>query len=279
LVGLDVAAGSHVLEIADVLVPVVVEQAGNHQVEVDLPADLPEGFVFVVGGDLKPAPTEPDGAAGELVAVRSFAVSELPTTFAQYLDFLASMPPEEAQEHVPRALGHGPLAHWQDGWRLDVSALFADEAPACSECLSVVGIGWDDAVAYCDWRSAVLGRVARLPREHEWERAALAGDGRRFPWGDSFEPGFANWRGAQPGPPRLQPVGSFPTDRSLFGVRDMAGGAAEWCLDLWQGHRDLRVVRGAHWATQPRVVAADRAGRHRDERSGAVGFRVVLELS
>ena len=90
-----------------------------------------------------------------------------------------------------------------------------DEHPA-------LGVPWRSALLYAKW----AGRA--LPTEAEWERAARGDDDFRYPWGHG-QPVFGRTREAG----QIDPVMSYRTDRSPFGVYDLAGNAAEWTGQSW----------------------------------------------
>jgi sulfatase modifying factor 1 len=112
----------------------------------------------------------------------------------------------------------------------------------------VVGINWNQANAFCDWRTKYLNTFYsdieeptvtsfRLPTEYEWEYAARGGrDQSMYPWGGpyirnakgcalaNFKPGrgeYSSDGGVYP----IRVASYFPND---FGLYDMAGNLAEW---------------------------------------------------
>ena len=112
----------------------------------------------------------------------------------------------------------------------------------------VVGVSWEQAVAFCEWRTftyqnaitlppgQVIARF-RLPTEGEWEYAARAGKSEnKYPWSTdelkdskdcfmaNFKPGDGNY--TEDGHLITARVGSFAPNE--FGLYDMAGNVAEW---------------------------------------------------
>jgi serine/threonine-protein kinase len=144
--------------------------------------------------------------------------------------------------------------------------------------LPAVGVSWDDATAWCRWASEGRGIDLRLPTENEWEKAARGVDGRRFPWGNSYDATFANWVGSRPMFSQLEPTGTYQTDETVYGVRDMCGGATNWCSNWFKRDQNTRAHRGNHWSTATARSMAERSGTFPKTCSGTMGFRVARSL-
>lgn len=139
----------------------------------------------------------------------------------------------------------------------------------------VVLVSHDDAQAYAAWLSRVTGRHWRLPTEVEWEKAARGIDGRRFPWGDAFNP--TRLASNDAGPFDSVPVGSYPAGASPFGMLDGAGLVFEWTAT--SDGADRYIVKGGSWDDKGCGVCrpAARHARPADLRHIIVGFRLVRD--
>jgi eukaryotic-like serine/threonine-protein kinase len=115
----------------------------------------------------------------------------------------------------------------------------------------VMGVSFFDAEMFASWLARKESAPIRLPTEHEWEKAARGADGRFFPWGNGFDPSFCKMSLSRPGRPQPEPVGSFPVDESVYGMRDAAGAIREWTDSFYDPGRETRTLRGGAWYFNP----------------------------
>jgi formylglycine-generating enzyme required for sulfatase activity/tRNA A-37 threonylcarbamoyl transferase component Bud32 len=169
-------------------------------------------------------------------------------------------------------------------------------------------VTWDEANDFCrkltesekEQKWMRKGWAYRLPTEAEWEYAARAGTDTSFAFGDHivfekqalFRPMENDLIGMGAGfkPPDFpQEVGK--TEANGFGLHDMHGNVAEWCLDWYKpgypvdgqqdnptgpSSGDKRVVRGGSFKDPATGVrSASRTGIRPGERNDNVGFRIV----
>jgi formylglycine-generating enzyme required for sulfatase activity len=139
----------------------------------------------------------------------------------------------------------------------------------------VVLVSHADAEAYAAWLARETGERWRLPTEIEWEKAARGADGRRFPWGDAYDPAKLNSHDL--GPFDTVPVGSFPGGASPFGLLDTAGQVFEWTAT--PGNPGRFLVKGGSWDDKGCGVCrpAARHTRPAEIKHILIGFRLINE--
>jgi serine/threonine-protein kinase len=300
----------------DVRYPLMLARGAHHEVDVNLytSEEIGEGFVLVpggpaiLGGDLdaiEPLPRQD-------VVVADFAIAKFAVTMREYCAFLEDVDrtdPRLADKRAPHdmtnALGARTRRVAGGRWEPDPTIIEGEARrmfPAGEGHewnVAAYLVDWFDAVAYCKWRAARDGTAVRLPTEAEWEKAARGTDGRFYPWGDRFDPTFCHMRESRPHAPQPEPIGTFPTDESPYGVRDMAGCMREWAsdstgertseqllaeaepaLDTPRGDSSMRRVRGGCWNADGKWArAATRgAGHFALTRGTGLGFRVAKTL-
>jgi sulfatase modifying factor 1 len=238
---------------------------------------------------------------------RAFWMARVEVTRRQFATFVEQTGYVSDAERAGWSHGMGENGRWRQVAGID----WRDPGFPQSDSHPVVCVSLHDALAFCRWLSDHEGRTYRLPTEAEWEYACRAGRTTPYAWGDSVfdEQPRANaadkaWTEQFPdavgfpwndGCVFTSPVGRFSSN--AWGLFDMHGNVAEWCLDRFEpygldavadvvdaealsaGDPAPRVMRGGSFAASPAFCRA----AHRDAGPpGAsfvtVGFRVVMEV-
>jgi formylglycine-generating enzyme required for sulfatase activity len=233
MIRIAIRAGGRVREFTRVLGPL-----GRVRISfLDPPSvDPAAGMVQIAAGTLQlPADGAPSSLAGRAIDIPAFWIDRCEVTVGEYRTFLA-------------ATGRVPPKAWD---RLD---------PNLHERLPVVGVSWDDAVAYAEWAGK------RLPTYPEWALAARGSGSspRLFPW--IGEGPFGNCRA--PNDHERSPDGVFaaylrhavavdryPESCTPEGVFELFGNVAEWTespgVDRSDGgliaRMDTRIAAGSEW--------------------------------
>lgn len=158
----------------------------------------------------------------------------------------------------------------------------------------VVGVSWEEAVAYTEWLSRKTGQRYRLPSEAEWEYAARGGTTTSYWWGVGSPASRALCLdcGTRWDQVSTAPVASFPPNP--FGLFDTAGNVYEWTADCYHHNYkgapadgsarnepgcEYRVVRGGGFKSPAGAMRSHSRNRFAaDAEVDMVGFRVARDL-
>jgi sulfatase modifying factor 1 len=178
----------------------------------------------------------------------------------------------------------------------------------------VVGVKWDQAKAFCNWRTkkkndylrdkkAASVPVFRLPTEAEWEYAARGGlQFATYPWGTGgtrsdrgcFLANFKPVRGDYAVDGALYTVEAKSYNANDYGLYNMAGNVSEWTSTAYNGasyylsstmnpnvedrKNKRKIVRGGSWKDVAYFLeVGTRDFEYADTARSFIGFRTVQD--
>ncbi|MEW5722770.1 MAG: SUMF1/EgtB/PvdO family nonheme iron enzyme [Thermodesulfobacteriota bacterium] len=251
---------------------------------------------FLMGGD----EADPEAVLSEKPLHRveitySFLMGRFEVTVGQFQRFVKDTGYETEAER-----GQGALSWRQGTWRRWWGFFWRNPGFRQGPDHPVTCLGLADAEAFLAWLNRndpakPPGWVYRLPTEAEWEYAARGADGRRYPWGDRWDPVRCNFQDTEnrDGFDYTAPVGAHsPAGDSPFGVADLAGNVSEMTADrfsllfYFQGATTnpyaavpatARVFKGGAWNRNPFACRSSYRDRMLPgELVSNLGLRVVL---
>ncbi|MEL6349466.1 MAG: SUMF1/EgtB/PvdO family nonheme iron enzyme [Myxococcota bacterium] len=269
--------------------PIFLPPAGTI---ADDEAYVPAGW-FQAGGDPEAADSL---MPGRWMWADGFVIKKFPVTNQQYLIFLNTL---YHSDRVQDAVHHQPLRGNGQGtegtasqpiYKLDSVDGFS--IPEERLHLPVTGILWTDAVAYTEWASTRTGFTWRLPHDLEWEKSTRGVDGRLWPWSNYSDACWANTSLSREGQPKIEAVGSWAGDVSLYGIRDLIGNVHEFCINPYRRNvsestlifdtvldKDAVLLRGGAFNRSATLCrAALRVAIQTHRRYLTVGFRLTRPI-
>ena len=178
----------------------------------------------------------------------------------------------------------------------------------------VVGVSWQQAKAFCQWRTdnknsykkqrgQELVNRFRLPSEAEWEYAARGGlEGASYPWGGPytkndrgcFMANFKPLRGDYAADQALYTVEADAYEPNDYDLYNMAGNVSEWVASSYDPNayeyvstmnpnvsdplNARKVVRGGSWKDVAFMIqVSTRDYEYADSARSYIGFRTVQD--
>lgn len=226
--------------------------------------------------------------------------------------------PGKANEHPSVSVYPDTLV-----WKLDFS--YSQNDPMVESYFNhpsydgypVVGVTWEQATAFCNWRTVLYQNVAaarkiptnsrskyRLPTEQEFEYAARGGRTQtKYPWGGPYikntkgclQANFKVGRGNYTDDGGLYTVDAKAYLPNDYGLYNMAGNVAEWTATAYNRSatslllefspnytntaKGAKVVRGGSWKDMG-FFLQNSVGtyEYQDKARSYIGFRCVLDF-
>ena len=263
---------------------------------LDLPLKwIPPGS-FVMGSPVTERKREREEHQHEVVISRGFWIGACEVTVDQWKSFV------HARGYQTEAERGGGIRQWIQGqWPHVKGSSWRNPGFAQTGDHPVVGISWNDAMAFCEWltdRERQANRLTSgyryaLPTEAEWEYACRAGyEGPFLPdvksMKDEFWFRFGDGLGGILAKDHTHPTGTRRSN--AWGLQNVHGNVFEWCRD-WFGEYPLekitdptgpddgieRICRGGAWSSYSASIRSAFRGRDEPGNCGSnLGFRLSL---
>jgi len=229
-------------------------------------------MVYVPAGEFTMGDGFSENCPPHRVELSGYWIGVYAVTNAQYMKFV-----EETGHRVPDKVDYG-----KPKWRKKRFAKGKAEHP-------VVGVSWEDSVAYAEWAGC------ELASEAQWEKAARGPLGLVYPWGSEWDANKCRHAGNR-GEEETCRVHGYPEGVSGYGTYNQSGNVWEWCADWYDWKYCLnsprrdprgpdegmsRVYRGGSWwyLSQVKFRAADRYGYLPAYRGYYLGLRLARNVS
>jgi serine/threonine-protein kinase len=223
------------------------------------PIDPPAGMVLIPGGSFIMGNNASDDEAEKPereVSMKAFYIDQYEVTNEEYYKFVRDTKRE-------------PPPGWVNG-----------KYPEGKDKYPVVNVNWSDAAEYARWAGK------RLPTEEEWEYAARGKEDKRlYPWGNNFDPKYANAK--ETGKNAAMPVGNFLAGATQPGALDMVGNVAEWTGSDYKPYPGskarsslpgFKMVRGCSFSCgETDLILTRRYSEPADTRRPELGFRCAKD--
>jgi len=241
----------------------------ENKVSIDL-IGIPGGR-FLMGSPERELEREAEESPSHPVTIRPFMLGQYPVTQAQWWAVMNNNP-----------------------------SRFADSDVINSK-KPVERVSWLDCSLFCEKLAKLTGREIRLPTESEWEYACRGQTKTAFHFGATIGTELANYNGediygaGMEGKNRQSTTDVDSFSANPFGLYDLHGNVAEWCVDTWHpnyqnaptdgsswvsGHpQERRVLRGGSWLHLPGSCrSAQRFKSAPHNKSDAFGLRIAMSI-
>jgi len=196
------------------------------------------GGTFLMGSLDSETGRKKDEGPQHKVTVGPFWISKTEVTWDEYEAFGYPYQPKASpwmEEYVDGVTC--PTDPWGDPYR----GFGRDGRP-------VVGVSWYGAMVYNRWLSRRTGKMYRLPTEAEWEYASRAGAKGPHCFGDDASKlGEYAWYTENAESSTHKVATKKP---NAWGIYDMHGNVAEWCLD-WYDSKYCGSLPSGKWLKDP----------------------------